>query len=294
MAKRIHISMQSGGGTGKSTGMLLSCEVCHRRNIPYLGIDLDWAKRTLSEFGYRQGVENPGALVIQYKDIRGANNRVDPIKLGAVFEALSKLEADNLEVFCDTGATTLEGFKAWFKDGGLSFIQGQLGMDVVLHTWVTGGADRGATFLDCKRLYAPEYGDLPIYVWVNEFDGPLVIDDRYIWQTPFFQGEDVRRRTRFIWLPASACGRDANGIDLVIRHFGGYNARRYQTFKADIDDKATTMIEGMYLSHYWDAMSRAIADSGLFGDDVRRLPNWEPETLEDNSDGYGSTRGIFD
>ena len=167
MGTQINLISQGKGGVGKSLVAALLSQYHLSRNRNVTPIDTDPVNATLNNFA---------ALSPVFIEIMGDNDLVDERKFDQLIEniiEISTIEHDDEQniVVIDSGASSFVPLAAYLKENKVIPFLKENGIETLTHAVITGGQ---AMLDTMKQFKALAEGDAFVYVWKNEYFGPIV------------------------------------------------------------------------------------------------------------------------
>jgi hypothetical protein len=158
MSKQLHLILQGKGGVGKSLIASLLTQHFMDKDIDPVCIDTDPVNATFA--GYK-------AFDVQRIELMD-NNDIDPRAFDELIEQVMSADDDTVFVI-DNGASSFLPLCAWMMENEVAEFLKAAGVQIILHSVITGGQGHGDTVLGLTNLI--KHFDLPVVVWLNEFDG---------------------------------------------------------------------------------------------------------------------------
>lgn len=173
--KKVHLILQGKGGVGKSLIASLLTQHFIARKVQPSCYDTDPVNQTFA--GYKAfGTK-------QLELMRDGN--IDQRQFDELIEAIMK--ADDGTVFIvDNGAATFVPLSAYMYENGIAgFFQDQ-GLQLVIHSVLTGGQAQGDT-MDGLASLLKHFPEIPVVVWLNEYFGRVERDGRKFEDSKLFK-----------------------------------------------------------------------------------------------------------
>lgn len=201
MQQQIHFVLQGKGGVGKSYVASLITQYLLSKNQPVLPIDTDPVNATLA--GYE--VFNARRLTLL------SDGKIIERKFDELMEIIAHTD---MNIVIDSGASTFIPLAYYLKENNA--INMILGWDkkILVHTIITGGQaflDTVNGFIALAEQMPPDVG---IVVWLNEFFGDIVHNEKTFEQSKVYQNYH-NRIYGIVRLPrytASTFGQDVQAM----------------------------------------------------------------------------------
>jgi hypothetical protein len=157
--KQLHMILQGKGGVGKSYVASLLAQHYMARSITPICIDTDPVNATFA--GYKSLPVNRLELMV--------GDDLDPRAFDQLVEQVMGAD-DNSIIIVDNGAATFVPLCAWMlENGAVSFFK-DAGVELILHSVLTGGQAMGDTLVGLNNLLK-NFPNTPSVIWLNEYFG---------------------------------------------------------------------------------------------------------------------------
>lgn len=161
--RRVHMTLQSKGGIGKSHVARILCEYFSEAEA----FDLDDQNQTLS------GIE---ALQASLVETGGAGSAT--IKVEALDELWSRLvESDANNIVIDSAAHIYMPLLYFMEDSDATEILRSCGFETWFHLIACGGTEQKETLKDIDRLIDRWGARVHFLLWDNDYHGPIIAGD---------------------------------------------------------------------------------------------------------------------
>lgn len=228
--KQVHMILQGKGGVGKSLVAALLAQHFTGRGQTPLCIDTDPVNQTFASYTAFNAIR---------LDLMDGDN-LDPRAFDQLVEQVVVADADSIFII-DNGAATFVPLCAWMLENeAVSFFQ-NAGIDLFMHTVLTGGQALGDTMVGLGNLLK-HFPDLPAIVWLNEFFGKVEKNGTPFENSALFeQHQDQIRALVHIW----AVRKETFGADL------DQMLSAKQTFADAVKDPAFSIMARQRLAMIW-------------------------------------------
>ena len=157
--KQIHMILQGKGGVGKSFVAFLLAQHFLEREVRPICIDTDPVNQTFASYA--------AFNARQLKLMKGDD--LDPRAFDQLVEQV--VETEDKSVFIiDNGSATFGPLCAWMLKNRTAQFYKESGIDLTLHSVLTGGLALGDTMVGLGNLLT-HFPDLPSVIWLNEYFG---------------------------------------------------------------------------------------------------------------------------
>ncbi|WP_341702079.1 conjugal transfer protein TraL [Ferrovibrio sp.] len=240
--KRIQMILQGKGGVGKSfVASLLAQRMMSRGTVPVC-IDTDPVNQTFA------GYTAFGARKLQL--MRDGN--IDPRGFDQLIEMVMS-EPDETAFIIDNGAATFVPLCAYlFENDVAGFLTGS-GIELVLHSVLTGGQALGDT-MDGLASLLKLFPNIPVVVWLNEFFGRVERDGKAFEDSRLYK--DNRDKIQAL-LRIPEVRKETFGTDL------DQMLRQKLTFSAIREAPDFSIMAKQRLAMTWRALDSQMAGAGL-------------------------------
>ncbi len=161
MTKQLHMILQGKGGVGKSYAATLLTQHYLRRGITPVCIDTDPVNATFASY---KGLSAERLELMVGDDL-------DPRAFDQLVERVLDADDDSV-IIVDNGAATFVPLCAWMIENDVVTFFKEAGVDLILHSVLTGGQAMADTVAGLTSLLKSFEG-IPVVVWLNEFFGKL-------------------------------------------------------------------------------------------------------------------------
>lgn len=160
----IHLILQSKGGVGKSFLSSVFAQYLISKGRHVYNIDID--PRNASFTAVK-------ALNVQFYNIVGKNNEVDPSKFDTLIESIINANPETTDVIIDSGASCFINFTNYLIRNEIVSILQEMGHQVFFHTIIVGGEALNDTLMSFSDLIN-NFNNVMFYVWLNHFQGEVI------------------------------------------------------------------------------------------------------------------------
>src|SRR3546814_587662 len=173
--KHVNLILQGKGGVGKSFIASLLTQHYIGRQVTPACIDTDPVNQTFA--GYK-------AFTAKRLELMRDGN-IDPRAFDQLIEGIMTAPEDAVFIV-DNGAATFVPLSAYmFENDVAAFLQ-QHGLQLVIHSVLTGGQAQGDT-MDGLASLLEHFPNVPVVVWLNEFFGRVERDGRKFEDSKLFR-----------------------------------------------------------------------------------------------------------
>lgn len=198
--KQMHMILQGKGGVGKSLVASFLAQHFMALGKAPICIDTDPINATFASYK---------ALNVQRLELMNGDD-LDPRAFDQLVELVMAAEDESIFII-DNGAATFVPLCSWMlENDAVSFFK-EAGVELVLHSVLTGGQAMGDTLVGLNNLLK-SFKNTSSVVWLNEFFGKTERNGKSFEQSELFK-------------------KNAESIRSLIR----ISARRKETFGADLD-----------------------------------------------------------
>jgi Cdc6-like AAA superfamily ATPase len=156
----VHLTLQGKGGVGKTLTANMLAQHQKSKNVKLVCIDTDPVNRSF--FNYK-------SLGVEYFNIM-KNDNVDQALFDNLIERI--IENKDNDFIIDNGASGFIPLTRYIIENDVIELLDDHGIDVNLHSVVTGGESMKDTLIGLSTLL-DNIPNAQIYVWLNEFFGPI-------------------------------------------------------------------------------------------------------------------------
>ena len=162
--KKVHLTLQGKGGTGKTFVASLLAQYHQREGLPVICLDTDPVNATFS--GYA------GCKAERVDLMEGAD--INPRRFDNM---VARLVTEDSHFVIDNGAASFLPLTNYLIENDVVRLLDEAGKEVVIHTVITGSMGLRDTLTGFLKLadHIPE--PARIVVWLNEFVGDIIADD---------------------------------------------------------------------------------------------------------------------
>ncbi len=161
----VHFTLQGKGGVGKTLVANMLAQHQKSKNVKLVCIDTDPVNRSF--FNYK-------SLEVEYFNII-KNDNVDQALFDNLIEHI--IEKSDCDFIIDNGASGFIPLTRYMIENDVIELLRDHSIDVNLHSVITGGESMKDTLIGLSTLLE-NMPDAHIYVWLNEFFGPIVSGDK--------------------------------------------------------------------------------------------------------------------
>ena len=166
--KTVHIVLQGKGGVGKSLVASILCQYFgDRQGQKLIAIDTDPINQTLAQY---KGID---VYCLDLKDGIGIDSR----KIDELSSIVMTADEDT-QIVVDNGSATFVPFTSWLIENDTLSIWKERGIDMFIHTVVTGGQALYDCVTGINDLARNIAADNKIVVWLNEYFGDITMDGK--------------------------------------------------------------------------------------------------------------------
>lgn len=159
----VHFTLQGKGGVGKTLVANMLAQHQKSKNVKLVCIDTDPVNRSF--FNYK-------SLGVEYFNIM-QNDNVDQALFDNLIERI--LKDNDCDFIIDNGASGFIPLTRYIIENDVIELLNDNGIDVNLHSVITGGESMKDTLVGLSTLLE-NMPNAQIYVWLNEFFGPVQSD----------------------------------------------------------------------------------------------------------------------
>lgn len=240
--KRAHVILQGKGGVGKSLIASLLAQHFVARGVTPICIDTDPVNATFA--GYKEF----GAVRLQIIN----NDDIDPRAFDKLAEMMIEAPAGSTFIV-DNGAATFVPLSVWMIENGVVKFLEEHGIELVLHSVVTGGQAQSDTMVGLKNLLN-HFTSVSTVVWLNEYFGKPEKNGMTFDQSRLFL-EHKDQIHALVHIPEVR--KETFGADLE------QMLREKQTFSAAAGDEKFTLMARQRLAMIWRDLDRQMQAANL-------------------------------
>ena len=161
----VHFTLQGKGGVGKTLASNLLAQHQKSKHVKLVCIDTDPVNRSFYNYT---------SLDVEYFNIM-KNDNVDQALFDNLIERI--IENTDCDFIIDNGASGFIPLTRYIIENDVIELLNEHGVEVNLHSVVTGGESMKDTLVGLSTLLE-KMPSAKIYVWLNEFFGPIQSGDK--------------------------------------------------------------------------------------------------------------------
>ncbi len=240
--KHLHMILQGKGGVGKSYVASLLTQHYLARGLTPICIDTDPVNATFAS--YKSLNVNRLELMI--------GDDLDPRAFDQLVEQVMSAD-DDAVIIVDNGAATFVPLCAWMiENDAVNFFK-EAGVELTLHSVLTGGQAMGDTLVGLNSLLK-SFKDISTVVWLNEYFGKLERNGKGFEDSDLFKKNlgQFRAVIRIVARRKETFGYD---LDQVLRD--------KQTFADSINNESLNIMARQRLVMIWRDIDSQITAANL-------------------------------
>lgn len=242
MTRRLHMVLQGKGGVGKSLAASLLAQHYMVRGLAPVCIDTDPINATFA------GYTSLNATRLELM----AGDDLDPRAFDQLVERVIGADDDS-RIIVDNGAATFVPLCSWLVENDAIPFFRESGVELTLHSVLTGGQAMGDTLMGLNSLLRGFPGT-PVVVWLNEYFGRLERNGKGFEDSDLFRKniEQFRAVIRIAARRKETFGADLEAI-----------LRDKRTFADSAGDEALSIMARQRLAMIWRDLDAQITAANL-------------------------------